>query len=257
MLLTALLAITGALDVLPLPTGGAPVRLGLVIAALVAGVALTTLMENQRSRVYWQAMLGAVLILVPVLALQASAARSAFVALARSSAGPLMAFTLAALAVLFGIWLFAVYQADEAPENAALIFLPSALMVPAMLGAGGTLDETATLAMVGEASLVAGVTILLAMPAPASWRPIAGGVALGAQFVMLWVMGRGPVIGEFAGWIVPACAGLLIGAAVVLTVLAPLAALFSRRFLQTVGDESGITVVASAPPRGARRKPEK
>lgn len=256
LLLTAILALVGALDFLTLPAGGAPIRLGIVILGLVIGIILTTLTESHRSRVFWQVMLGSVLVLIPVLALQASAARSPFVALARSSAGPLMSFTVAALAVLVGIWLFAVYQADEAPENAALIFLPAALLAPAMLGAGGSLDETATLTMLSEASFVAGLTVFLAMLAAPSWRPIAGGVALGAQFVMLWVMGRGPVIGEHAGWVVPFCAALLIGASVTLTVLAPLAALFSRRFFQTVGDESGATTLTSAPPRGARRKPE-
>ena len=47
--------------------------------------------------------------------------------------------------------------------------------------------------------------------APASWRPMAGGVALGAQFVVLWIIGRGPVIGHDGGTVVPASAALLLG----------------------------------------------
>ena len=82
---------------------------------------------------------------------------------------------------------------------------------------------------------------------------MAGAIALGAQFIVLWMIGRGPVIGHDSGTVVPASAALLLMLTTLLTVLSPLGALFSRRFMQTVEEETGGPRPASAPARGARR----
>ena len=75
--------------------------------------------------------------------------------------------------------------------------------------------------MLGEACLIAGVWIFVALLTPANWRPMAGGVALGAQFVVLWLIGRRPVIGHDGGTVVPASAALLLALTALLTVLTP------------------------------------
>jgi hypothetical protein len=253
LFLTALLALTGALDALRLPTGAFPVRIGFVVLALMVGIGLTIAMDRPGPRPFWQMTLLVTIILMPVVALQASASRIPFVAIARGSAGPLLWLTLATCITLFGLWLFAAHQSDRSPENASLLFLPAAVLVPAILGAPGLLDETSALSMLGEACLVAGVWIFAALLAPASWRPMAGGIALGAQFVVLWAIGRGPVIGHDGGTVVPASAALLLALTTLLTVLTPLGALFSYRFVQTVEEESGGPRPASVPARGARR----
>jgi hypothetical protein len=253
LFLTSILSLTGALDALRLPTGAAPVRIGFVVLALIVGIGLTIAMDRPGPRPYWQMTLLVTIILMPVVALQASASRAPFVALSRGSAGPLLWLTLATGITLFGLWLFAAHQSDQFPENGSLLFLPAAVLVPAILGAPGSLDETSALSMLGEACLVAGVWIFAALLAPASWRPMAGGIALGAQFVVLWVIGRGPVLGPEGGTVVPASAALLLALTTLLTVLTPLGALFSRRFVQTIEEETGRTRPASAPPRGARR----
>jgi hypothetical protein len=253
LFLTSLLSLTGALDALRLPTGAAPVRIGFVVLALVIGIGLTVAMDRSGPRPYWQMTLLVTLVLMPVVALQASASRVPFVAFSRGSAAPLLWLTLATSVTLFGLWLFAARQSDQAPENGSLLFLPAAVLVPAILGAPGSLDETSALSMLGEACLVAGVWIFVALLAPASWRPLAGAIALGTQFVVLWVLGRGPVIGHDGGTVVPASAALLLTLTTLLTVLTPLGALFSHRFVQAVEDETGGPRPASAPARGARR----
>src|SRR5918993_4369360 len=239
MLLTAALSFAGAAGALPLPIGSEPVRIGLIVLALVVGIGLTVALDRPGARPYWQITLLVTLVLMPVVALQASASRVPFVAISKGSAGPLLWFTLATLIALTGLWLFASFQSDEVPENGALLFLPAAVLVPAILGAPGSLDETSALTMLGEASLVAGVSIFLGLLSPASWRPLAGGAALGAQFVLLWALGRGPVIGQDGGTVVPASAAVLLSVTTLLTVLTPLGALFSRRFFQTVEEETG------------------
>jgi hypothetical protein len=253
LFLTAALSLTGALDALRLPTGAAPVRIGFVVLALIIGIGVTVAMDRPGPRPYWQMTLLVTLILMPMMALQASASRVPFVAVSRGSAGPLLWLTVATCITLFGLWLFAAHQSDQAPENGSLLFLPAAVLVPAILGAPGSLDETSVLSMLGEACLVAGLSIFVLLLGPASWRPLAGAIALGAQFVVLWMIGRGPVIGNDSGTVVPASAALLLTLTTLLTVLTPLGALFSRRFVQTVEEETGGPRPASAPARGARR----
>ena len=193
------------------------------------------------------------MVLMPILALQAAASRAPFVAWARGSAGPLLWLTFAAVVTLVGVWALAVYHADRAPENGALLFLPAALLVPAMLGAPGPLDESATLLTLGESYLAAGLAVFTGLLAPARWRPIAGGIALGAQFVLLWLLGRGPVLGTDGGAVVPVCAALLLAVTALLTVLTPLAALFSRRFFQTVEDRLAPSHLRGASEVGVRQ----
>ena len=254
MLLTAAGSLVAAVNVIPLPATVAPVRMGFVVLALAAGIGLTVMLDRPAARPYWQMALASTLILTPIAALQASASRTPFVAIGRGSAGPLLWLTFAVCVTLFALWLFAAYQTDDAPEDAALLFLPAALMVPAILGAPRPLDETAALVMIGEASLVAGLVMLFGFLSPVRWRPGAAAIAIGAQFVLLWTLGRGPVLSPEGGFVVPASAVLLLAVTVLLTVLAPLAALFNRRFLQTVEEEAGGPKPASAPEKGARRR---
>lgn len=253
MFLSGILAHVLALDLLRLPTGAAPVRLGVVVLALAIGLALSVALDRPGTRPYWQMGLFTILILMPTVGLQASVSRVPFVALSRGSAGPMLMLTLATVVILLALWLFAALQADHTPENGALIFLPVALLVPAMMGAPGALDETSALSMYGEAALLAGVAIFIGLLAPDNWRPVTGGVALGVQFLLLWALGRGPVAAESSGAIVPFCAAILLASTALMTVLTPLLALFSHRFLQTVDEESGGVKAPPVPPRGAAR----
>jgi hypothetical protein len=253
MAVTAALALAGAADVLRLPTGAAPVRLGLVIVALAVAWGGTLAFDHPRPRPYWQMALLVTLILLPIVSLQASVSRTPFIAVSRGSAGPLLWLTLATAATLCGLWLFAVYQSTDAPENSALLFLPAAVIVPAILGAPGAIDETAALTMVGETAAIAAGVIFVGLLAPGAWRPLVAGAALPVQFVALWLLGRRLVLGSDGGAIVPVTAIILLALAMALTVLAPLGAHVSRRFFQTVDEEPGETKPASVPPRGARR----
>ena len=253
MFFTGILSLVLALDLLRLPTGAAPVRLGVVVLGLSMGLAICVVLDRPGPRAYWQMGLLATLILMPTVGLQAAASRVPFVALSRGSAGPMLWLTLATVVMLIGLWFFAAFQSEDCPEDGALLFLPAAVLVPAMMGALGALDENSALSMLGEASLLAGVAIFVGLLAPENWRPVTGGAALGAQYVLLWALGRGPISGDAHGAIVPICAALLLATTALLTVLTPLGALFSRRFLQTVEEESGGRKPSPVPPKGAVR----
>ena len=149
-------------------------RIGFVVLALMIGIGLSVAMDRPGPRPYWQMTLLVTLILMPVVALQASASRVPFVAISRGSAGPLLWLTVATCISLFGLWLFAAHQSNQAPENGSLLFLPAAVLVPAILGAPGSLDETSALSMLGEACLVAGVWIFVGLLVSGELAPDGG-----------------------------------------------------------------------------------
>jgi hypothetical protein len=221
---------------------------------LLLGIGATFVFDRASARPYWQLVLAVMIVEMPAVALQSSALRTPFVALGRGSAGPLIWMTIATLLVLFGMWVFGLLQGRDPAENAALLLLLPALVVPAILGAGSELDETASLAMFGEAALLAGIASFFALLGPAGWRPLIAAAVFILQFAGLWLFGRGPVIGPDAGFISYFSLGLVILAALSMMISAPIGAVFTRRFFQTVGERSGTSTPTSVPQRGARRR---
>lgn len=226
----------------------------LIVAVLLLGIGATFILDRASARPYWQLVLAVILIEMPVVALQSSALREPFVALGRGSAGTVIWLTLACLCVLLGLWIFALLQQRDPAENAALLLLPAALIVPAILGAGSDLDETASLAMFGESALLAGAATFFALVCPAGWRPLIATVTFIMQFVGLWLFGRGPVIGPEAGFISYLSLSVVLAATLIMVITPPFGAVFTRRFFQTVEERSGTPTPASVPQRGARRR---
>ncbi len=226
----------------------------LVIVVLLLGIGATFVFDRASARPYWQLVLAVMVVEMPVIALQSSALRAPFVALGRGSAGPVIWLTMASLLVLGGMWVVGLLQQRDPAENAALLLLLPALIVPAMLGAGSNLDESASLAMFGQSALLAGTAAFFALLGPAGWRPLIATATFVLQFAGLWLSGRGAVIGPEAGFVSFVSVGLVQLAALCMMIAAPLGALFTRRFFQTVDEKSGIATPASVPQRGARRR---
>ena len=252
--LAGALAVAGAMHLLPAPPVAAPLRMIVIVALLLLGIGATFILDRTSARPYWQLVLAVILIEMPVVALLSSALREPFVALARGSAGPVIWLTLACLLVFLGLWIFALLQQRDPAENAALLLLLPALIVPAILGAGSELDETASLAMFGESALLAGAAMFFALVCPSGWRPLIATAAFVMQFVGLWLLGRGPVIGPDAGLVSYGSLGIVLLATLCMLMVAPVGAVFTRRFFQTVEEKSGTSTPASVPQRGARRR---
>ena len=226
---TAGLAAVPSVVDLPGPSSVPLAALG-VLAVQAVGVLLARELESPLWRRVWLMLLATTAVLLPLAALQAAISRVPFVALARGSAGPLLWSTASVAAALVGLVGLAAVLSADAPEQASLLFVPAALVVPAVLGAPGSLEEVSALAALAEATALSTVMVAIGWTLPRGARPLVAPVALGVQFVLLWLLGFGPSFGPGRGAVVPVCAALLILLTVLAAVLVPLAALATRRF---------------------------
>ncbi|MBA3414507.1 MAG: hypothetical protein H0U10_04685 [Chloroflexia bacterium] len=245
LLLTALFAAGGASGVLPLPETGLPVATLGVVALQIAGGILARELELDRWRRLWSMALACTAMLLPSLALQAALSRTPFVSWSSGSAGALVWVTLGSLVLLTGMWVWTATVSTDEPERAALVWLPAALLVPAVLSTPVTdIDETAGLLALAIACALAGAGVLLGeLSPPPTLLPIAI-VALVAEFAFLVLLGRLPALPPDQGRVVPALGVLLLLTAVAMLLAAPLAASAARRFGDLV-DEVTPTPVAN------------
>lgn len=233
-LATAAVAAVGAAVPLPFDLLGAPLAMIVLVAVQFGGVAVSREMDLPRARRAWWMALACTAMLAPVLALQASTARTPFVSFANGAAGPLLWLTLGTLillAVMLG-WTASVSAAE--PSRAPLLWAPAALLVPAMLRAGGSdIGGRAGLAAIAIAFGIGALVVAVGEATPHGARMPLVAAALVVELVALLVFGRGPGPVPGQGRIVAALATLLVLAAVVSIVAAPLAALVGRRFAET------------------------
>ena len=222
--ITAVLAALPAVVDLPGPDLPFPAAALLIVAVQVGGVFLARELELPTWGRVWLLMLAATAALLPMLALQTATSRVPFVALGRGSAGPLIWSTVGAVLMVVGVALLAAIVSADAPDQASILFVPAALLVPAVLGAPGDLDETAALLALAEASGLAALAAMLGWLLPAWARPQVASVALGAQFIGLWLLDYAPSFPLGYGRIVPVLATLLLVVSILATVLVPLVA---------------------------------
>ncbi len=235
-LVTAFLA--GIFSVVSLPDiiAGIPLSLALIVVVQVIGVLLGRDIEQARWSQVWLLNLATTVLLLPWLALQSSVSRVPFVAWARDSAGTLLWTTAGVLLALIAVVLLTAGVSARMPEQASLLFLPAALLVPAILGTPGQLDERSMLRTLAEVAMVAGATAVVGWMLPRGARPMVAPAGLALQFAVLWLLGYGPAFAPGRGGIVPAMASLILVVTVAAAVLVPLAALTARGML-TSSDE--------------------
>ena len=243
MLATALLAALGAAGLNPLPAAGLPISTLLVVAVQLIGVAVAREMELDRWRRLWSITAASTLVLLPSLTLQAALSRTPFVSWASGSAGPLVWATVGTLAVMAGMWIWTVTVSADEPERAALVWLPGALLVPAVLGSPSPdLNEENGLAALAIACALAGAAVLLGeLSPPAALLPIAV-VAFITELALLWMLQRQPSLPAEQGRVVPVLGVLLLFAAAASLVAAPFAAVAARRFGDLVDEVTPIPV---------------
>lgn len=235
--LAAVPAITGTIAFIfaNIPTlsgsGALPVGLLLLAGVHTAGYLITRGEESAALSRAWLAGLVVVVGVLPLLALQQALLREPYVAVSRGTASPAIAATAVMVLVLFVVAGWCAVSSWQAPEEASLVFLPVALLVPGVIGMRGALGQKSALEALAEASLLAAGATVLAWSLPRGARPMVAPIALAVQFIALWIAGRGPSFQPTSGRIVPALYTVMLVVTVVLTVGVPLLAVWVRRMV--------------------------
>jgi hypothetical protein len=236
--ITALVALPAATLDLPGPTTGLPLTLLGIVAIQLAGMFLAREGELWSWFRIWVVLLASTLTLLPTLAIQAASSRVPYASLSSGSAGLVIVATMGSVAAIIGIMTLAAALAADAPENAAILLAPALVLVPAVLGVPGDLGERSALLALAESCGVATVLMGVGWLLPKRSRPLVGLAALGVQFIVLWMLGFGPVAAPGRGLVVPALAIVILVVTVLAAAAAPIAALIANRFAQTVRSQS-------------------
>jgi hypothetical protein len=157
----------------------------------------------------WVSSLIAVVAVMPIAALTVTLARQPHVSLRAGSAWSSIGLTLILSSVLIGISIgFAIWSSDE-PDESGLLMLPSALLIPAVIGIRGEVDEQSALRAVALATIVASFAALMSWSVARPLRAFAPPVALCVTVLSLWLTGHGPTFTTTSGQIVPLLFSLL------------------------------------------------
>lgn len=236
---TALVALLAGAGVAPTLVTGLP--FGLILVTIVQGIGVTIGREAEADawRRRWWMALACTTMLLPALALQAALSRTPFVSFGSGSAGPLIWVSLGALVLLGSMLLWAATVSAEAPGAAALLWLPAALLVPAVLGTPApTLGERGGLLALAFAFGLAGAALVLADLFGAPALPAIAGGTYGLGLALLAFAGRLPSFDQGQGRIVPALTVLLVLVTAGALVAAPTLAVVARRFADLVAAAS-------------------
>ena len=208
--------------------GSAPRGLMLVIAVQV--IVFGVLRANERHPLMrsWISTLICSAALMPLLALQVTLLREPYVSLERHSAAPSMVATFIVTMVLIVGAVWAVATSWENPDEAGLLFMPQAMMVPALIGMRSTILQGAALEMLGQVLFLAAGATAVAWILPQSSRLLVPPVAVAIEFVALWATGHGPWFHATSGDIVRVLYSLMLAVAVILVVMAPYVAAWVR-----------------------------
>lgn len=217
-----------------LPAGDLPVMLLLVVAVQAGGYAIAKINDLRPWARTFLANAAIVLAILPLLAVQASATRLPYVSTEFGTARPAIVATAAAVVALFALAVSAIATAWEAPENAALLFLPAALLVPAMLGTPLAVTEPRVALLVTEVFALSTIGTFLALVAPITARPVVGPVCLACYFGVLLLLDRGPTREPTSGEIARILDGSLVAVAAALTIIVPIVAFGIRRMMREV-----------------------
>ena len=210
-----------------------------IVGVIAAGCWLAWPTSSSLRRTAWLVALGVMAGLVPLLALQAALARLPRVGLAGESLGPVLLATLGASVILLGLAGVVAVGARGEPHGAGPLFLPAGLLVPPVLSVRALPAELPVLRTCAAALALAGVAIVVAWLLPEGLRPLIGPLALGVEFVWLWIADRGPIVDATSGRIVSVLYGALVVMTVVLVVVVPLLAVWVRQLVSEVMGERG------------------
>jgi hypothetical protein len=231
---TAILAM--ALWILtPLP-GAGPSPAPLFLIALVQLLAIMATREDRPAPVHrpWLTHLAATVGLLPLMAIQVSLVREPYVALGHGSALPAVIATIVAIGFAIVLAMTTTIRFWRQPDQASLVFLPVALIIPAAIGQRDPISISTALVILALAMGIGSLATAAAAPLPLGMRLLVPPIALALEIGVLWATGRGPVFHPTSGGIVRLLYISMLFSSIILLVVVPVLAVGLRRASATL-----------------------
>jgi hypothetical protein len=151
----------------------------------------------------WVANIVTAVMVMPLTALTVALARQPHVSLQAGSAWSaiLLAVVLMLVLIFTGV-AFGIWSADG-PDESGLLILPVALIIPAVIGVRGDIDQAAVLQALAGSCMIASIASIMSWSIAPGLRAFAPPVALGLEVIVLWLAGRGPSFEDTTGQVVP------------------------------------------------------
>jgi hypothetical protein len=203
----------------------------------------------------WVANIITAVAIMPLTALTVALARQPHVSLAAGSAWSaiLLAGVLVLVMVCTGI-AFGIWSADG-PDESGLLILPVALIVPAMIGVRGEIDQKAALQALAGASMIAAIAAIMSWSVAPGLRAFAPPLALGLEVIVLWLAGRGPSFENTSGQVVPLLYSLLFAMTVLIVVGTSIVAIIVKQLERNSRPFGRAEIEAPAAARVSARPP--
>lgn len=236
--------------------GGGSLPLGLIVVILTQVAITAALHVNGRTALVpsWLAAMICSAVLLPLLALQVALLREPYVSWSRQSASPAMVATVVAGMTIAAGATWAIAVGWEHPDEAGLLFMPQAMMVPALIGMHGTVMQRPALQMFGAVMLLSAIATGVGWLLEPATRVFIPAGALGVEVLALWATGYGPWFQATSGDIVRVLYGAMLALAVVLVVAVPFVAMWVSQGAAIV-DAARRSKRRSAGRRAATRGP--
>lgn len=209
--------------------GGWPLLVIAVVIVLVAGLATA---RDEGAALFargWVANLVTTIAIMPIAALTVTLAREPHVSLSAGSAwAPLLFTALLCVMLLVMAAAIAIWSTDG-PDEAALLVLPAAMIIPAIVGVRGEIGEVDAVRALGQATIIAAIAAVMSWSLAPSLRAFVPPLALGLQVVLLWLNGQGPSFSRSSGQVVPLIFSALFAASVIMVVATSILAILARQ----------------------------
>lgn len=236
LLLAVSPAVTGLVALIlwflsPLPGAGSiPLAFMLLATVQVIGYLVTRDDRPDALAKPWTIHLAAAIGLLPMLSIQVALIREPYVSIESGSAMPAV---LATLLVIFFIFVLAAVSSVRfwtRPDQASLVFLPVALLVPQAVGERSEIGVGQALAILALAMLLGALATAISSYLGMGVRLLVPPTVLAILILILWIGGRGPVFQPTSGGIVRLLYILMLATTVVLVVCVPIFAVWLRRW---------------------------
>ncbi len=209
--------------------GGWPLIVAVVVVVLLVGIAVS---RDEGATLFtrgWVANLVTTIAVMPLTALTVTLARQPHVALTAGSAWAPILMTGLLCAVLLAIAAAFAFWSADGPDEAGLLVLPAAMIVPAIIGVRGEIDESSAAQALAQAAMISSIAALMSWSVAPPLRAFAPPIALGLQVVVLWLSGHGPSFTRTSGQIVPLLFSVLFAVAVAVVVGTSILAIIVRQ----------------------------